>query len=99
MPSRMSTIVRDTCAEFGVDPKKIFEDDRRWPLAHIRQETWRRVRATTMTNGKPPSYPRIGRWFGRDHTSILFGVKAAERRGSPVLDAAENQDVVRGVVG
>lgn len=27
-----------------------------------------------MANGRPPSYPQIGEWFGMDHTTIVLGV-------------------------
>jgi chromosomal replication initiation ATPase DnaA len=40
----------------------------------------RRVREMKWGIGHP-SYPQIGEWFGRDHTTVLAGVRRADELG------------------
>ena len=48
--------------------------------AHTRHRIWWRIRQTKNRRGLSPSFPQIGLWFGRDHTTIMLGSKAHERR-------------------
>ena len=54
--------------------------DRRRP-ARIRHEAMRRIRAITDTDGMPIySYPDIGEFFQRNHSSVIYAVRVAEKR-------------------
>lgn len=44
------------------------------------------------------SYPEIGRWFGRDHTTIMSGVRRVAGRPSMARIAREIADEARAVV-
>ena len=55
----------------------------------------RRVRQAPTPSGAPPSFPKIGRWFNRDHATVIWGVrKAEERRKFLELPPAEAQRLI-----
>jgi len=70
LPPRIAKIIRDVAGERGVRVAEILSPCRRRPVAYARWEAMRRVRALAPT----PSYPRIGRWFGRDHSSVIYAM-------------------------
>lgn len=47
-------------------------------ISRVRHSAMLRIRdEIVMRNGLPPSYPLMGRWFNRHHTSVLDGVRKA----------------------
>ena len=48
-------------------------------IAHARQDAMRRIREALGY-----SYPRIGRFFGRDHTTVVHGVRASAARAGGI---------------
>lgn len=40
-----------------------------------------RVRGLEKLSGGKFSYPEIGRFFGKDHTSVMYGVRKLAERG------------------
>jgi len=81
MPERIRQTVARRSWELGYDPKDILSSAVYREVSHARHEVMRTVRdEITMPNGKPPSYPLIGRWFGRDHTTVIPGVRKARER-------------------
>lgn len=67
--------VQEIAAERGLSAKEILtEKPGREPIAEARQEAYWRLRQRNN------SYPKIARWAGRHHTSIMFGVRAHEQR-------------------
>ena len=81
MPERIRLAVTERSWELGYDPREIVGVDVCRDVSHARHEVMRTVRdEITMPNGKPPSYPLIGRWFGRDHTTVIPGVRKARER-------------------
>jgi chromosomal replication initiator protein len=62
-------------ADFGVDPILFRSPGKRAQIARPRQYAMLLARELT-----PLSYPVIGKLFGRDHSTIMAGVRAAQRR-------------------
>jgi chromosomal replication initiator protein len=54
-----------------------FGDNRHRSVAWPRQDFWRELRLTTDL-----TLPQIGRLFDRDHTTIIHGIRASERRAT-----------------
>lgn len=86
MPTRIRELADSVCKERGVS----FDRAMSWSRGHktsrsrpvdVRFEVWRRIRdEVKMSNGRPPSYPLMGRWFDRHHTAILEGVQKARAK-------------------
>ena len=63
-------------ARLGMTFSEFVADNRKRAIAHARQDAMRAVREATNL-----SLPAIGRIFGgRDHTTILDGIRASEKR-------------------
>ncbi len=69
-------ITLEVCEKYGVRFNEIISPRRDRAICHARHEAfWRCKNETTM------SFPAIGRRFGgRDHTTVLHGVKKHEQR-------------------
>lgn len=61
------------CRAHHADPNAVFGRDRHKSAAAARRHIWMVLRHTLLM-----SYPEIGRVFGVDHTSVLYGVRRAE---------------------
>ena len=66
---------RISAQKFGVTVSDIMGQRRTWPIAHARQEAMRLAHATDAY-----TLVQIGRFFGRDHSTVLHGIKAATDR-------------------
>lgn len=94
VPPRVSSLIREICSQYGVTVNDVMGRDQDEVVVSVRHEIWRTLREEVVfADGRPPSWPRIGGWFARDHTTIMSGVKRAGLRGKPVFDAVE----IRGV--
>jgi hypothetical protein len=81
MPERIRQLVARRSWELGYDPKDILSSAVYREVSHARHEVMRTVRREIiMPNGRPPSYPLIGLWFGRDHSTVMQGIEKAEER-------------------
>lgn len=81
MPERIYGVVVRRSWELNCDPRRVLSSDVTQRVSHARHEVMRTVRdEITMPNGRPPSYPLIGRWFGRDHTTVIPGIRKARER-------------------
>jgi chromosomal replication initiation ATPase DnaA len=67
-------IVNEIVLKTGITREAIFARDRRRHVMVARLMLYRELRAYNL------SYPTIGRLLGRDHSTILTAVKAAEAR-------------------
>ena len=76
--SPMQVILEEVAAKHGLAPTAILSVRRQVSLVRARHEAFYRCVYET-TN----SYPTIGRFFGRDHTTVLYGA----RRHGQLLDA------------
>jgi chromosomal replication initiation ATPase DnaA len=86
LPQKVQHVVIDVCAEHSVSITRVLDGCQRRPYARARQEIiWRLRHMPWGAKGKPPSLPQIGRWLGRDHTSVLH---AYHRHAGTMADAA-----------
>lgn len=77
IPSRIAHIILAVADETGVAAADILSAKRPRKIAHARAEAMRRVRALDCP---APSLPQIGRWFGRDHSSVILAIRGCEER-------------------
>lgn len=81
LPPKVKAIVEEVCAERRIKRQgAVFGRGRKKPIAWVRHEIWWRLRQLEDRGGRPISYPRIGMWFDRDHTTVLAGVREHEAR-------------------
>ena len=70
IPPRVLAILSEVQRERGVKGDMLGRDGPQ-PLRLARMEAWCRIRQEIVIGGRPPSYPQIGRWVGRDHTTVI----------------------------
>jgi chromosomal replication initiation ATPase DnaA len=76
LPPRVAEIVARVATEHGITEQALLSASHARPIAHARFDAAHRIRALTMADGRPPSYPRIARWLRfRDHTSALHACR------------------------
>ncbi len=98
IPPRYLQVLKEVAKEHKVPVSWMFAQDRKRDAAWPRQAAYARIRQTTMPNGKPPSYPLIGRWMGgRDHSTIIEGIEHHKARISRLenspLNGVENDQI------
>lgn len=71
----MRQIAMEVCADHRVAFREILSDRRSRYIVLARHEIWWRCKNETMK-----SFPTIGRFFRRDHTTIMAGVRKHEER-------------------
>lgn len=71
----MRQIARRTAERHGVSLDDMMGLSRRPRIAQARQEAMHEIRQATTF-----SLPQIGRFFNRDHTTVIHGVRAHEQR-------------------
>lgn len=85
-PPRVTAILEEQAAFWGVSVAEILgrrrrkwrlgwhrdrsEDERTFAI-EARQSAMRRCRDEIIIRGRPASFPQIGLWFGRDHTTVM----------------------------
>jgi chromosomal replication initiation ATPase DnaA len=88
MSRRCRQIVVDVASLHEMNPRTLLAPLRHRRVAWARQEAMARIRALRTDEGKHVfSLPAIGRMFGMDHTTVLHGLRAIEKRNgitSPV---------------
>lgn len=82
-----SQIVAAVCDVAGISPDKLTTHRRHKGWVHARQLCW-----MVIYDHGWLSLPSIGKQFGRDHTTVLYGIREARRR------AAENPETYRRVM-
>ena len=89
MRTSVADIVREVAAKHGLSVKSLLDPCRQRVYAWPRQEAMYRI----FTECPHISYPEAGRRMGgRDHTTILHGVKAyARRNGIDYADAVKTR--------
>ncbi len=68
-PPRIDAILSQVASEHQITVDEMLS--RGHAHAGARAEAMRRIRALTFPNGLPPSYPQIGRWLKRDHSTVI----------------------------
>lgn len=82
VPDDMMDIARAVAARRCVTVDQLRGPSHREPLVHYRHELMWELRQACLTNGSRRfSFPRIGLFMGgRDHTTIIHGVRAHQQR-------------------
>ena len=70
----MRSVVREIAQERGMSADEILSDDLARHIAHARQDAMLAMRDLGFSS------PMVGAFFGKDHTTVLHGWDAAERR-------------------
>lgn len=70
----IQTIGREVCADWAVSEAEMFSNTHRWPVAQARQEAYRRAHSKQFTIAD------IRRAFNRDHSTVSYGIRAAQGR-------------------
>lgn len=73
---RLWEVVDAVAKRHGLKRSDLLSDSREAKYVHARQEAFWRLRQLDPQ----PSFPAIGRLMKRDHTTVLHGVRAHERR-------------------
>lgn len=86
LPPRIRDLVIETAADYGIPVEALLryngqtvEGRAGWgrkgrhprQCSNARGDLWWRCRQLVWANGKPPSWPTLGKLFGREHTSVL----------------------------
>lgn len=72
---RWIDIVNEVAAEYGVTAAEIMGRSRRVKVIYARRHAIYRIRNEVVIDGRSASWPRIGRWLGRDHTTIIYAYR------------------------
>jgi hypothetical protein len=78
---------------FRVDIVEFISDARHRDVAHPRQIAMLLAREFTKH-----SLPRLGKYFGRDHSTVLHGIRVAKRRLSDDPELARKVESIRWVL-
>ena len=73
-PDRVALAIGLAARAHGVSVREILGRRRTRKVSFARFEAMARIRALNF-NGRTPSLPQIGAWLGRDHTSVLNGLR------------------------
>ena len=76
-------VLREVALRRQVSTVRILSRDSTRAAERARQEIFSRLYAKRRGGhscGAVYSLPQIGRWFGRHHTTVLFGIRAHEKR-------------------
>lgn len=87
MPPWAREIVRSIAQKHGVDLGEMFFSRKRGPARTARNEICYVLRGTlSPVSGEAPSLPVIGRWIGKEHTSVLHAIANHQHEnGLPAL--------------
>ena len=80
--------VIEVCVDAGVSPKDVMGTGRLAKVCRVRQRLFYDFRAEGM------SLPEIGRFFGRDHTTVLHGVNAEKERRNGMGNTGEFRQAI-----
>lgn len=79
VPPRVRRIILMAALTHMVLPRSIIDHTRKPRADAARRAAMAQVRAEIIIGGKPASYPLIGRWFNRDHTTVLHNCQRHAR--------------------
>lgn len=97
VPPKAKAVIGTVLSKYGMHWSAVISESRKQPLVHIRFEMWDLLSRTGY------SLPMIGKMFGRDHTTILHGVRVingtqrdrnaerARRNARPVCGSEQRQ--------
>lgn len=85
-------IVRTVCDLWNISRNDLLSDKHSWRYAHPRQAAYLLASEFSLS-----SIAGIGRLFGRDHTTVIYGIEAARKRQD--RDYQATLDEARRIVG
>lgn len=85
IPPRVRDVIQVVAIETGVSVDDILSRSHKRQHREARMEAMRWVRAMRWGAVGSPSYPMIGRWFQRDHTTVINACKQERREEQPSL--------------
>lgn len=92
LPEWVRRIVREVSEKHGVPPREILSRSRTVQVAAARTEAIYLTKATEPMT----SAPTIGRWFGRDHTSVLTALARYQaKHGAPAYSRYKKGSTAR----
>ena len=78
---RADEIIREVAKAYGLGPRTLRSRNRKRKFAWPRQEAYWRLRQELVPgSNRQRSLPEIASLFGRDHTTILHGIKKHQER-------------------
>jgi len=83
----LTDLVREICRRRGITLDELCGTTRTRSISRARHETWAAIHALPHRHY---SYAEIGRLFGRDHSTVLLGIRVHRRRASPSASVAED---------
>ena len=69
------TILCERALDLGLSVADLIGSSRTRSIAHSRQDIMREIYERTNL-----SMPQVGRMFGRDHTTVLYSIRASKKR-------------------
>jgi len=75
LPHRVRFLLERICALHGIPPEVLFGRRRTAPIMAARRHAWVEIGKLVKPDGRPISSVQIGRWFGVDHTTVLYGMR------------------------
>ena len=92
IPWRVRDIIEKECAKQFVHVEDILGPSRAKPLPECRRKIYLILRAEVLETGEAKfSYPTIGRWFDRDHTTINIACSPEVQAKRKTRNAAHYQ--------
>ena len=75
LPLRVRFVLERIAALHRISPEALFAAPRTAPIMAARRHAWAELVKLIKPDGRPISSVQIGRWFGVDHTTVLWGVR------------------------
>jgi chromosomal replication initiation ATPase DnaA len=75
LPLRVRFVVDRVSALHRIPPQMMFEARRTARIMAARRHAWAEIGKLIKPDGRPISSVQIGRWFGVDHTTVLYGIR------------------------
>ncbi len=75
LPLRARFVVDRVSALHRIPVDWLFGMRRTAPIMAARRHAWAELGKLIKPDGRPISSVQIGRWFGVDHTTVLYGVR------------------------
>jgi hypothetical protein len=80
MPPRIADMVAQIARCAGLTAEDLTGPGQTRTVARTRQLAMYELRELRDRNDRRISYPQIAAWFGRDHTTVITGIRAHVRR-------------------
>jgi chromosomal replication initiation ATPase DnaA len=75
LPQRVRFVLERVSALHQVPLEAMFGSKRTARTLAARRHAWAELAKLIKPDGRPVSSVQIGRWFGVDHTTVLYGVR------------------------